>query len=160
MQFYIRQATEDDYGALLEVFAEGDAFHSDALPYMFRRSAGLPRPREYIEEGINNQNAALLVAENDGEIIGVIRLTVNETLPYPIIVPRRYVQVHEIVVKEQFRHRGAGKALMDKGHEWASNKGITEIELTVWEFNKEAIAFYEKLGYETINRRMRRVDGR
>ena len=160
MQFTIRQATEDDFDELLEVLAEGDAFHSDALPRMFRRSSGLNHPWDYIEQGINSENDALLVAESDGELIGAIRLSVNETMPHPILVPRRYVQVHEITVKERFRHAGVGKALMEKGHQWAASKGIHEIELTVWEFNKDAIALYEKLGYVTMNRRMKKAIGR
>jgi ribosomal protein S18 acetylase RimI-like enzyme len=43
---------------------------------------------------------------------------------------------------------------MEHAHRWALDKKVRHVELNVWEFNKEAIAFYDKLGYETANRRM------
>jgi ribosomal protein S18 acetylase RimI-like enzyme len=33
-------------------------------------------------------------------------------------------------------------------------QSLAEVELTVWEFNEDAIAFYEKLGYTTILKRL------
>jgi hypothetical protein len=36
---------------------------------------------------------------------------------------------------------------------WALGKNVNEIELNVWEFNRGA--FYERVGYETMSRRMR-----
>ncbi|OQA95517.1 MAG: Acetyltransferase (GNAT) family protein [Chloroflexi bacterium ADurb.Bin222] len=44
--------------------------------------------------------------------------------------------------------------LMGTVYEWALTKGASSIELNVYEFNKAAIAFYEKLGYETLSRKM------
>jgi diamine N-acetyltransferase len=46
---------------------------------------------------------------------------------------------------------------MDKVHEWAIAKGATAIELNVYEFNKTAISFYQRLGYETLSRKMSKV---
>ena len=43
---------------------------------------------------------------------------------------------------------------MDKMQEWATTKGATSIELNVYEFNKTAISFYERLGYQTLSRKM------
>jgi len=47
--------------------------------------------------------------------------------------------------------------LMDIVHEWAIAKGATAIELNVYEFNKSAMAFYRRLGYETVSRKMSRA---
>jgi ribosomal protein S18 acetylase RimI-like enzyme len=33
---------------------------------------------------------------------------------------------------------------------------VTDVELHVWEFNQAALAFYETLGYATLERRMGR----
>jgi len=33
-------------------------------------------------------------------------------------------------------------------------QGVKEVELNVWEFNQDAISFYEKLGYTTVSRKM------
>ena len=49
-------------------------------------------------------------------------------------MPRRYAMIHDLAVR---RDRGAGA-----------------VELIVWEFNAQAIAFYERLGYATLSRKM------
>lgn len=50
---------------------------------------------------------------------------------------------------------------MESAYLWAKKRGATEVELEVWEFNQDAISFYEKLGYETAKRTMwRRIGGR
>ena len=40
---------------------------------------------------------------------------------------------------------------------WALARGVKEIELNVWEVNPDAIAFYERMGYQSIRRTMRLV---
>ena len=50
--------------------------------------------------------------------------------------------------------RGIGRALLEAVHGWAQAKGLSQVELNVWDFNHEAIAFYEHLGYVTASRRM------
>jgi GNAT superfamily N-acetyltransferase len=49
---------------------------------------------------------------------------------------------------------GIGQALLRRAERWAAERGASELELTVWEFNQDAIAFYEKLGYVTERRTM------
>jgi diamine N-acetyltransferase len=38
--------------------------------------------------------------------------------------------------------------------EWPKNQNATSLDLSVWEFNKKAISFYESFGMETISRKM------
>ena len=45
---------------------------------------------------------------------------------------------------------------MEEAEQWAREREIEEIELNVWERNLGAIAFYERLGYTTVQRRMKR----
>ena len=50
---------------------------------------------------------------------------------------------------------------MAGAEEWAAQRGAAGLELHVWEFNAEAIAFYRRQGYSTAGRRMwRRLPGR
>lgn len=43
---------------------------------------------------------------------------------------------------------------MDEVQVWAVAKGAASVELNVYEFNKNARFFYERLGYRTISRKM------
>ena len=78
----------------------------------------------------------------------------RETPPLPILVPRRVAIVENLAVRSDLRRAGIGQALMDRVYRWARAQGAVEVELTVYEFNEPAIAFYTSLGYETSSRRM------
>lgn len=154
MDFSLRRATLKDYEELCEVFAEGDALHHEALPHFFRRTEGPARSRQYLSEILANREAALFVAETAGRILGAVHAEVRRTPDLPSVIPRRYVRIAMLVVRARFRRLGVGRALLERVHRWALEQGIAQVELLVWEFNQEAIAFYEKLGYETASRLM------
>jgi ribosomal protein S18 acetylase RimI-like enzyme len=44
--------------------------------------------------------------------------------------------------------------LMNTMEAWAVEEGATAIQLIVYEFNEAAIALYERLGYQTLSRRL------
>lgn len=159
MELSIREASDQDYEGLCEVFAEVDALHREALPHLFREPDGPARAREYISSIIADENAAIFVAESDNQIIGFVHICLREPPDIPIMVPRHYASINDLAVRRRFRRSGIGRSLIERAHQWARDKGVTQVELTVWEFNKEAIAFYEKLGYKTASRRMSRSLG-
>jgi len=66
--------------------------------------------------------------------------------------------VEELIVFEEHQGVGAGKALMSAAREWCQEQGVKDMMLTVWEFNTDAIAFYERLGYSPLSRTMRLQD--
>jgi GNAT superfamily N-acetyltransferase len=52
------------------------------------------------------------------------------------------------------RRQGIGRGLLEYAQSWAKHQGATRLQLTVWEFNADAVAFYESLGYETYSRNL------
>ena len=62
-----------------------------------------------------------------------------------------------IGVKSDFRGGGVGRMLMHKIQEWAIVKGAIAIELNVHGFNRDAISFYRKLGYDTVSQKMSKL---
>ncbi|MBU0492937.1 MAG: GNAT family N-acetyltransferase [Chloroflexi bacterium] len=154
MDLTIRQATLEDYEALCALLAQVDTLHGQALPHVFRAPGGPSRSREFIASIITNEHAALLVAEHDGQIVGCIDVIIQQAPDIPIMVPRRFAKIDTLVVAEGFRCAGIGRALLERAQQWAADRQATQVELNVWEFNQAAIAFYEKQGYETAQRRM------
>ena len=45
---------------------------------------------------------------------------------------------------------------MEEAHRWARDRNLTQIELSVYEFNQPALRLYSKLGYTTDSRRLSR----
>ncbi len=150
----LRAAAQEDYDAVCMLLAQGDRFHAEALPQIFRSIEGPARSREYFERILDNENAAIFVAEQQDALIGMIQCDVRTAPDVPVIVPRHFVYIDNLVVSERFRQQGVGLALVERVHQWSREKGITEVELGVWEFNIPARILYEKLGYQTTRRIM------
>jgi ribosomal protein S18 acetylase RimI-like enzyme len=156
MEMTIRRATAQDYEALCEIIEEVDALHREALPHIFRESGGPARDRIYMLGLLADEDHGLFVAEIEGQAAGYVHVTVRDAPPIPILVPRRVALVDNLVVKEAYRRSGLGRALMGRAERWAQARGAADVELTVYDFNEAAIAFYESLGYEAFSRRMGR----
>lgn len=154
MKVNIREAVASDYESLCILFDEGDALHQEKLPRIFQKPGGAVRERDYVLNLITDETAGLFVAQAGDRLTGLICITIRESPGLPIFVQRRYAVIDSVVVAEAFRRTGVGRALMEKAHEWSAARGAESIELNVWEFNREAIAFYETLGYETASRKM------
>lgn len=149
----IRPATEDDFASLSQLYFDVDALHHRALPGLFRAPDAITRSVEFIKGVLANEENLMLVAEWDGELIGFIHATVHD-LEHPFMVPQRVAHIHDIVVAEAFRGRGAAPAMLTQAVDWAAEQGATQIQLNVFEFNDRARAFYEKNGFLTGSRRM------
>jgi len=112
--------------------------------------------RRYIRVASRHPDAALLVAEVDGEIVG--RLSVmRDRNP-----SSSHVADIGLMVAASKRRRGVGSALMAAADSWANGAGIGKLELHVFPHNLPAIALYEKLGYRREGLRIahfRRPDG-
>ena len=154
MDFRVREAARDDYKALCRLFAQVDALHVKALPEVFQNAKGPARSEEFIRNILEDENAALFVAENGDDIVGLVHIDIRMAPEIRIMVPRRYACISDVIVREGFRRRGIGESLVERAQNWARDKGVTIVELNVYEFNRAAIAFYEKLGYTAASRKM------
>jgi ribosomal protein S18 acetylase RimI-like enzyme len=154
MSISIREATMDDYEAISRVLREVDSMHWDAMPEIFRECDEPLRSREYISGLITAENALLLLAEDSSRIVGAVSAVLRDAPDFQLYAPRRYAIIDCLAVTEEYRRQGLGGMLMESAHSWARENGATQCELCVWEFNQNAIDFYEELGYGTINRRM------
>jgi len=156
---FIRAARLEDYDRLSAVFQQGDRLHTSALPDVFRIPEGPARSIDYIADLLNSEKSAVLVAEVQGRIVGAVSVTIHEAPALPVMVPRRFAVISDVVVVRGFRHQGIGRMLMEQAQGWARARGVGQVELNVWEFNRGALAFYSKLGYRTASRRLRKSLG-
>lgn len=60
------------------------------------------------------------------------------------------LHVHLLIVEDDYKGKGYGKAAMLELHKLARNKKLS-VKLSTFKNNLSAIAFYKKLGYEVIN---------
>ncbi len=155
MSLIIREATRDDHAGIAALFAEGDRAQAEALPHLFYVSDEAPsHSLTFLESILEDAGEAIFVAEYEGRLIGLVHCSVRETPNVPGVFFRRYVFMDSLVVTQSYRHLGVAHALIGRVHQWAEERGVSSVELSVWEFNTHAIALYEELGYVTEKRIM------
>lgn len=152
--YTIREATSADFKALDALFAEVDGFHRRELPEVFRKPQGPARSSAYLKGIIGDPDSVLFVADTGEQLVGLIVVLIHDAHPIPLLRPRRFAAVDNLAVTGAFQRHGVGRALMRRAQEWAVEQGAETMQLTVWEFNDRARAFYESLGYTTAHRMM------
>jgi ribosomal protein S18 acetylase RimI-like enzyme len=156
MEITIRPAIPEDYDDLCRLIGQVDTLHHRHLPHIFHRQDGPAREQTYILDLISDRDTGLFVAELEGQLVGFVNVLVRDAPPISLFVPRRLAIVDNLAVSGSFRRTGIGRALMQKAERWAAARGASALELNVYEFNREATAFYRALGYEPLSRRMSR----
>ncbi|WP_130807634.1 GNAT family N-acetyltransferase [Senegalia massiliensis] len=82
------------------------------------------------------------------KLVGYLKLNVNnaqtEDMGY------EYLEIERIYIKREYQNNGLGKHLLNKAIDIAINDNKKKIWLGVWEKNKNAIDFYNKMGFVQI----------
>jgi GNAT superfamily N-acetyltransferase len=86
-----------------------------------------------------------LVAEDDGSVVGVIDMEYHQRLGDH----RPQARVHDLIVTERARGTGAGGALVSRAEELARRRGCFRMALVTANWRTEAIAFYERQGWQS-----------
>ena len=154
MAITIREALQGDFFDINLVFIEENRYHFELIPKIFRINDPVITEK-WLDEIILNPEKELFVCVINDKVVGVVLIAPLGMPDNTELKPLKYVDVDEIAVKLGFRGRGIDKQLMKRVHPWAVEKGIKEIELNVWEANKLALGFYNRLGYKTLRRGMR-----
>jgi GNAT superfamily N-acetyltransferase len=98
------------------------------------------RARSAISAAIEDPEAAVLVAERRGELLGLCTayLDMNSVR----FGPRCWVE--DLAVSPDNRSQGVGKALLDAAKDWARERGATHLELDSGDARADAHRFYER----------------
>ena len=139
----VRQATPEDVPALVALFQELDRMQSDWRVFT-------PRPGFYDEvgakyqEAMKTENAVVLVAEDEGEIVG---MAYGEVRIPSRFSDERALELSGVVVRTGYRGRGVGRALVQEAARFAGEMGVEWVELKTFAPNQGAMAFWEGLGF-------------
>ncbi len=96
-------------------------------------------------ELIKSDDAEVLVAEKDGEIIASGYAKINKAKNY--LTFTKYAHLGFMYVKPEFRGQGINKMILDKLVAWAKSKNIVEVRLKVYNENEIAKKAYSKFGF-------------
>jgi ribosomal protein S18 acetylase RimI-like enzyme len=137
----IRPAESSDAGAVLALW-EGER----------SRHASTPDRVEDIRRLIADSPGALLVAEEQGEIVGVLIAAWDGWRG----------NLYRLAVREDRRRQGLGLALLRAGEEYLRGRGARRVTALVAFDDDAAAGFWDSAGYpqdEEIGRRVRNLSG-
>lgn len=86
-------------------------------------------------------------------IFGALRFRYKHTIICDHVCPPGEAYVDFLCTTEKARRTGVGSRLMLWAEQSSEKLGCGRIALSVWELNKEAQLFYERLGYKLSNQR-------
>jgi len=147
-----RAARTTDYAELCTLWREMDELHARILPSYFRRTAAAPKSVVEVERILAATDEILRVVDDERGLVGLVHALLYDTPPIPAMTPSRRAHVDSLVVRDDRRRAGVGRALMADVDAWARGKGASEVVLTVWAGNEPALRFYESLGFGAVNR--------
>jgi GNAT superfamily N-acetyltransferase len=134
----IRPAKEKDIPRILELYQQ----------LSFNPEEYTPPPLEDCRRVFKKQSKipgySLLVAEEDGKVIGTTFLAI---LPGMAHGTKSFAVVEYVVVDEKRRSQGIGKIMMEYCKDLAKKAGCYKIMLTSDKRRKRAHKFYQSIGF-------------
>ena len=148
-----RLAREEELPRVNELRRQVNELHVAGKPEVFR--PGFPRAlQDYVYDIWNDPEKEIVVCEREGEVCGFAVLHHIVKPESPFSFARDFLDIDEFGVDEVYRRQGVATEMVGFIRDYAKEKGFHRIELNMWEFNRDALAFYEAAGFTTYRRYM------
>ena len=138
----IRAMLPEDFPAVSAMMDDLHALHVAGRPDLYVPMSPIYPESVYLEK-LNSPDMLCLIAEEDGAPAGLCFVEMRKRTGMRNI-PSAYVD--DMYVAPAFRRQGVATALFREAEKLAREKGAVRLDLMVWNFNREALAFYESLG--------------
>lgn len=149
----VRFAKESELDRVNELRKQVNDIHVEEKPDVFKPGFG-QELRNFVNVIWNDPEQEIVVAEDDGVICGFAVLHHINKPENPFMKERDFIDIDEFCVDKDHRRKGAASEMVSFIKEFAREKGFKRIELNMWEFNQDALAFYETAGFKTFRRYM------
>jgi ribosomal protein S18 acetylase RimI-like enzyme len=103
------------------------------------------RDQLHLLQGLaDHPSSFVLLARNEGQIIGMATCFIN----FSTFKVKPYLNIHDIVVKKEFRGQGIGRKLLQKCTDISTERNYCKITLEVRDDNANAKHLYQSLGFK------------
>lgn len=106
------------------------------------RKSTIEQVEGLIQKVEKEENSTIFLSELNGEVIGHVTVFGGGA--------PRIIHTASVItgVLKEFHGQGSAKELFLRLFEWAEEKGVIRLELTVMVHNERAVHFYEGMGFE------------
>jgi ribosomal protein S18 acetylase RimI-like enzyme len=143
----VRRATPADLPGIGRLGALLVKEHYDFDPQRFlaARPGTLESYASFISTQLEDEDKAVLVADDDGHLIGYAYAAVEG---YDYMALRGPAGVlHDIIVDPEHRGRGVGRLLLDAALEFFRSRGVPRVVLSTAERNEAAQRLFASVGF-------------
>lgn len=140
----VRDAEPNDAARLVALW-ERSGVQSDPLPT--DRSVSVDEARAAVAQIAANPDERLVVAVEDGDVVGAVVLHRSQISP---LLTEHVVRTSFLHVAPEYRGRGFGRALMEEALLWAEEKGIARVSSFSPHQDRELNRFLTRLSLGTV----------
>jgi len=153
MSIVIRRARPGDHLLIRELQQEIAALHYEGRPDLFQKEGRFYSEEEFARL-LANPDEFIWIAEADGKAVGYAFALVQRARNNATFRDFNRFYIDDVCVSSACQRQGIGRMLMDECKRQARLSHCHTIDLGVWSFNQNAIAFYESCGLKERERRM------
>ena len=143
----IRRAGIDDVEQLRLLYQE---LEEDGVRYQPEHFVVGERSNEFFQSVFESADQDILVAEEDGKILGFSHVMILEQKKVACLKPETLVYIQDLDVLESRRRQGIGTLLMEASKRYGKEHGVDFIRTQVFPQNIDGMRFYEKNGFREM----------
>lgn len=155
----IRNAKIEDLEQIVSIMMQISELHYEKTPDIFKNKTQIQVEKEVIENLNHTEKNILVATDETSKIYGILIYQVKEVINHENLKDSKVLLIKELGVDETFKRQGIGKELIEKAEKIAKKLECKRIELNVWEFNENAIKFYEAIGMKPQRKMMEKEIG-
>lgn len=144
----VRAATQRDLPIVLALRLALLHEHAASPIYGRLRPDAESRGRSLFSAQLESPREVTLLAERDGDVVGILRCI--ESVGMPLLYPSRYGYVSSVYVRPEARRSGVVRALLGEAEAWCAARGLAELRLHSVAENVVANATWDALGFEVV----------
>lgn len=146
---YMKELEVSDVNELQKICV--DTFYDAFAPHNTAENISDYLNRKYnleqlISELKNRNTYFYSISDNEHGILGYLKLNVGDAQTQNDF--NNALEIESIYIRNAFQRQGIGEVLYDVANSKAIQLGKKQIWLGIWEYNREAITFYQHRGFE------------
>lgn len=142
----IRDATSDDIDEVVELWGMLAQHHEEISDQFALAWDGKRRWANYLEQKFSEISTKLIVAEENGKIVGFMLCLLSPNTP--VFKERKVGVISDVYVLEERRRKGVAKNMLNVAVKWFKKNKVKSIQLGVAHDNFEARAVWRQMGFE------------
>jgi len=140
----VRRAKKEEIEIIASLLSRMYKLNSEFDPLLQVPEDIEERVKKSLEVSMLDDNFLIVVAEEEGKIIGAARVRISNREFY---IPEKEGIIEEIYVHPSYRRKGVGEAIVNFIQKELASRGVKIISAHFPAKNVIAVSFYNKLGF-------------